>query len=60
MRVLLIALALAVSAGRLPAGPGKPAAPANDDIAWEASFDAAKAKAAAEGKLLFVDFLTDG
>ncbi|MBI2923250.1 MAG: hypothetical protein HYY18_19515 [Planctomycetes bacterium] len=59
MRVLLIAVALAVSTLPLGADPGKPA-PGNSGIAWEAAYDAAKAKAAGEGKLLFVDFLTDG
>ena len=59
MRVLLIAVALVVATLPLGAEPGK-GAPGNSAIAWEAAFDAAKAKAAGEGKLLFVDFLTDG
>lgn len=59
MRVLLIAVALAVSTLPLAAEPGK-GAPGNSAMAWEAAFDAAKAKAADDGDLLFVDFRTDG
>ncbi len=57
MRPMLLALAVlaAVSDGR-----AETPQPAKDGIPWEASYDLAKTKAAAEGKLLFVEFLTDG
>ncbi|MCC6739921.1 MAG: hypothetical protein IT452_12810 [Planctomycetia bacterium] len=55
-RLLLLAFALLSAA---PAGAETPQ-PAKDGIPWEASYDLAKTKAAAEGKLLFVEFLTDG
>ena len=32
---------------------------AQADIAWEKDFEKAKRRAAAEGKLLFLDFYTD-
>ncbi|MBI2922199.1 MAG: hypothetical protein HYY18_14195 [Planctomycetes bacterium] len=53
MRTTLLAIALlsAASSG-LAEPPG--------GIAWQASFDQAKTRAAGEGKLLFVEFLTDG
>lgn len=57
MRPMLLALAsLAAASAALAETPQ----PAKDGIVWEASFDQAKTKAAGEGKLLFVEFLTDG
>ena len=57
MRPLLLALAVLAAASSSRAETPQPA---KDGIPWEASFDLAKTKAAAEGKLLFVEFLTDG
>lgn len=56
-RPLLSAVAVLIVAA---CGRAETPQPAKDGIAWEASFDLAKTKAAAEGKLLFVEFLTDG
>lgn len=53
MRPTLLAIAfLSAASSALSEPPG--------GVAWQASFDQAKTKAAGEGKLLFVEFLTDG
>jgi len=57
MRPTLLAIALLSTASLALAEPPQPA---KGGIVWETSFDAAKTKAAGEGKLLFVEFLTDG
>ncbi len=57
MRPTLLAIACLAAASALQAETPQPA---KGGIAWEASFDQAKTKAAGEGKLLFVEFLTDG
>lgn len=57
LRPFLFAIAFTTAASGILADPPQPA---KDGIVWEASFDLAKTKAAAEGKLLFVEFLTDG
>lgn len=57
MRLVLLPLAFfAAASGALAESPQPP----KDGVPWEASYDQAKLKAAAEGKLLFVEFLTDG
>ncbi|MEK7469928.1 MAG: hypothetical protein AAB074_21375 [Planctomycetota bacterium] len=57
MRPTLLAIACLAAASSVLAETPQPA---KGGIAWEASFDQAKTKAAGEGKLLFVEFLTDG
>jgi hypothetical protein len=57
MRPLLLSIAFLAAASSLFADPPQPAA---GGVAWEANYDLAKTKAAGEGKLLFVEFLTDG
>lgn len=57
MRPMLLAVAcLSAASGALAETPRLE----KGGIPWEASFDQAKTKAAGEGKLLFVEFLTDG
>ncbi len=60
MRALPIAVALLLSASFAVADPPKNAQPAQGGVKWEANYEQAKAKAIGEGKLLFVDILTDG
>jgi hypothetical protein len=60
MRAAPIAVALLVAASAALAEPPKNAGPDKGGIVWEASYEQAKARAAGEGKLLFVDILTDG
>ena len=60
MRFTPIAIALFAAASAASAEPPKPAQPEKGGIVWEATYDLAKVKAAGEGKLLFVDVLTDG
>jgi len=55
-----IAIALCLSALSALAEPPKTPPGPNNGIAWEANYEQAKLKAAGEGKLLFVDILTDG
>ncbi|MCE9584407.1 MAG: hypothetical protein K8T20_18115 [Planctomycetes bacterium] len=57
MRPVLLAIACLAAAS---SGRAETPQPAKDGIPWEASFDQAKTKAAGQGKLLFVEFLTDG
>lgn len=60
MRFMPIAVALLVAASAGFAEP--PKAPPNQKggIQWEANYEQARARAIGEGKLLFVDILTDG
>ncbi len=60
MRVMPIAVALLLSASVAVAEPPKKAQPGAGGVVWEANYEQAKAKAIGEGKLLFVDILTDG
>jgi hypothetical protein len=57
------AIPFALVAALLAAGPGpaQPKKPAKlpEGYVWEKDFEQAKLKAAAEGKLLYVDFYTD-
>lgn len=57
MRLMLFAIACLSAAS---SGLAQTPQPEKGGIAWAASFDQAKTKAAGEGKLLFVEFLTDG
>ena len=59
MSVFRIAFALVVALSALaPLQPKKPAK-GLEGYTWEKDFEQAKLKAAAEGKLLYVDFYTD-
>ena len=57
-----IALVAALAAFLIPAFAGdkdKKAGKLPEGYAWEANYDAARLKAAEQGKLLFLDFYTD-
>jgi hypothetical protein len=58
MRLSHIAVALSVATAAFAEPPKNP--PGQGGVVWEASYELAKQKAAGEGKLLFVDILTDG